>query len=234
MGNTSALCGSAKCLGRSVPRWMNGFGLWPDFWTGRRWRCCAASSISRARPATRSFSATRTSALVGLTDRSRRPYRHANQLPVQVENCNRPAQARATRAGARPRSGRSCVGYMTTCKPRRSALCTRCSIATAWSAVVGRRRYKAQGTRLSSPRLPNELWCADYKGEFMLADRRYCYPLTISDFASRYLISCEALRPPRKPMPSSCSSALSRSLACLKRCAPITACRSPAPMRCSA
>ena len=26
-----------------------------------------------------------------------------------------------------------------------------------------------------------------------LADRRYCYPLTISDFASRYLLSCEAL-----------------------------------------
>jgi hypothetical protein len=46
---------------------------------------------------------------------------------------------------------------------------------------------------LSNPRVPNDLWCADYKGEFMLADRRYCYPLTISDFASRYLISCEAL-----------------------------------------
>jgi hypothetical protein len=27
----------------------------------------------------------------------------------------------------------------------------------------------------------------------MLADKRYCYPLTISDFASRYLITCEAL-----------------------------------------
>ena len=27
----------------------------------------------------------------------------------------------------------------------------------------------------------------------MLADRRYCYPLTITDFASRYLIACEAL-----------------------------------------
>jgi putative transposase len=37
------------------------------------------------------------------------------------------------------------------------------------------------------------MWCADYKGEFMLADRRYCYPLTITDFASRYLLSCEAL-----------------------------------------
>ena len=41
--------------------------------------------------------------------------------------------------------------------------------------------------------MPNDLWCADYKGEFMLADRRYCYPLTISDFATRYLFSCEAL-----------------------------------------
>ena len=40
---------------------------------------------------------------------------------------------------------------------------------------------------------PNDLWCADYKGEFMLADQRYCYPLTITDFASRYLLGCEAL-----------------------------------------
>jgi putative transposase len=39
----------------------------------------------------------------------------------------------------------------------------------------------------------NELWCADYKGEFMLADRRYCYPLTITDYASRYLLCCDAL-----------------------------------------
>jgi putative transposase len=56
-----------------------------------------------------------------------------------------------------------------------------------------KRRYQAQGTALSKPLLPNDLWCADYKGEFMLADKRYCYPLTISDFASRYLITCEAL-----------------------------------------
>ena len=56
-----------------------------------------------------------------------------------------------------------------------------------------RRRYKGEGTALSRPATPNELWCADYKGEFMLADRRYCYPLTITDFASRYLITCDAL-----------------------------------------
>jgi len=58
----------------------------------------------------------------------------------------------------------------------------------------GRRRHKATGTPLSTSDQPNDLWCADYKGEFMLADRRYCYPLTITDFASRYLFACEALQ----------------------------------------
>jgi putative transposase len=56
-----------------------------------------------------------------------------------------------------------------------------------------RRRARATGTALSRPSAPNALWCADYKGEFMLGDRRYCYPLTITDFASRYLLTCEAL-----------------------------------------
>src|SRR5262249_58634502 len=50
-----------------------------------------------------------------------------------------------------------------------------------------------QGTELSLPQVPNALWCADYKGEFMLGNQQYCYPLTISDFASRYLLACESL-----------------------------------------
>ena len=58
---------------------------------------------------------------------------------------------------------------------------------------AGRRRGRARGTTLSRPTEPNALWCADYKGEFMLGNRRYCYPLTITDFASRYLLTCEAL-----------------------------------------
>ena len=56
-----------------------------------------------------------------------------------------------------------------------------------------RRRARATGTELSRPTTPNALWCADYKGEFLLGNRRYCYPLTITDFASRYLLTCEAL-----------------------------------------
>ncbi len=37
----------------------------------------------------------------------------------------------------------------------------------------------------------NTLWCADYKGEFILGNREYCHPLTISDYRSRYLLACE-------------------------------------------
>lgn len=40
---------------------------------------------------------------------------------------------------------------------------------------------------------PNELMTADFKGEFKTIDGRYCYPLTIADQFSRYLIACEGL-----------------------------------------
>jgi putative transposase len=56
-----------------------------------------------------------------------------------------------------------------------------------------RRRHKAQGTPLSQAHAPNGLWCADYKGEFMLGNRQYCYPLTITDYRSRFLLACEGM-----------------------------------------
>ena len=56
-----------------------------------------------------------------------------------------------------------------------------------------KRRHRAQGTLLKEAHTPNGLWCADYKGEFMLGNRQYCYPLTITDYRSRYLLACEGL-----------------------------------------
>ncbi len=56
-----------------------------------------------------------------------------------------------------------------------------------------RRRYKARGTDLYDTQDVNGLWCADYKGEFKLGNRQYCYPLTITDYRSRYLLACEGL-----------------------------------------
>ena len=128
----------------------------------------------------------------GLTDRSRRPYRHARQLPFQIEKAIVQLKQEHPTWGA-PKSRE---------RLRRKHSEIQCPAISTVHAILDRhglvkrrrrRHYTAEGTALSRPSTPNDLWCADYKGEFMLADRRYCYPLTITDFASRYLISCEGL-----------------------------------------
>ena len=59
-------------------------------------------------------------------------------------------------------------------------------------------RHRARGTPLSEGAVPNELWCADFKGEFKLGNGQYCYPLTATDHASRFLLLCEALASTRE------------------------------------
>jgi transposase InsO family protein len=62
----------------------------------------------------------------------------------------------------------------------------------------GPARRRSQGTPLSLGQTPNELWCTDYKGEFLLGNHQYCYPLTVTDHASRFLLTCEALSSTRE------------------------------------
>jgi hypothetical protein len=66
------------------------------------------------------------------------------------------------------------------------------------NGLVKRARNRAQGTPLSAGTAPNALGCADFKGEFKLGNGRYCYPLTVSDHASRYLLLCEACESTRE------------------------------------
>jgi transposase InsO family protein len=40
---------------------------------------------------------------------------------------------------------------------------------------------------------PNDLWTADFKGQFRTGDGQYCYPLTLADQHTRYLLACRAL-----------------------------------------
>lgn len=58
-----------------------------------------------------------------------------------------------------------------------------------------KRRRKSSGVRqpVMKADAPNEVWCADFKGEFRVGDGQYCYPLTITDGFSRFLLECRAL-----------------------------------------
>src|SRR5437762_9524357 len=131
--------------------------------------------------------------LEGLTDRSRRPYRHANQLPIQIETLIVQSKQERPHWGAPKIRERLARRYPDVHTP---AISTVHAVLDRHGLVKSRkrRRHKASGTPLSMSDQPNDLWCADYKGEFMLADRRYCYPLTLPDYASRYLIACDALQ----------------------------------------
>jgi len=152
---------------------------------------CREFDISR-KTGYKIFQRYKDSGLEGLTDRSRRPYRHANRLPFQIEKLIVQLKREHPSWGAPKIREKLRRRHSGICLPAVSTVHT---VLDRHGLVSrGRRaRYKAEGTALQTPTVPNDLWCADFKGEFMLADRRYCYPLTITDAASRYLLCCEAL-----------------------------------------
>jgi transposase InsO family protein len=56
-----------------------------------------------------------------------------------------------------------------------------------------RQRHQPTPTTLREATGPNEVWCIDYKGQFRLGDGSYCYPLTVTDQFSRYILGCEGM-----------------------------------------
>src|ERR1700754_3286310 len=56
-----------------------------------------------------------------------------------------------------------------------------------------RKNYPRPVTALSTASSPNEVWATDFKGQFRLGNRSYCYPLTATDLATRYLLACDGL-----------------------------------------
>lgn len=138
--------------------------------------------------------------LEALSDRSRRPVHFANQLPAQIESLIVSLKNNKPHWGARK------IREMLV---RRLAGDVRVPARSTIHAVLdrhglvkrmGRPRRRATGTPLSAGAAPNELWCADFKGEFKLGNGRYCYPLTVTDHASRFLLVCEALESTREDL----------------------------------
>ena len=137
--------------------------------------------------------------LDALYDRSRRPYRHANRLPFQVERTIINIKREHVSWGA-PKIRDKILRAYPMIKP--PAVSTIHAVLDRNGLVKRRkrRRYKAEGTTLQAAHVPNGLWCVDYKGEFMLGNKQYCYPLTITDYQSRYLLTCEGLESTRSDL----------------------------------
>src|ERR1700745_4280227 len=153
---------------------------------------CRAFGISR-KTGYKIFERYEEHGLEALTDRSRRPVRNPHQLPRQLESLIVAAKRDKPHWGARK---------LRELLVRRLDGDIRVPAKSTIHAVLDRHglvkrgggpRHRARGTPLSRGTSPNDLWCADFKGEFKLGNGRYCFPLTVSDHASRCLLLCEAL-----------------------------------------
>jgi len=74
------------------------------------------------------------------------------------------------------------------------ALSTVAHILDRQGLVKAKRRHRRAhpGCLKNVATAPNDIWAADYKGQFRLKNGQYCFPLTVSDLYSRYLLGCEA------------------------------------------
>jgi putative transposase len=152
---------------------------------------CAEFGISR-KTGYKIFDRYKDCGVQAFTDRSRRAYRQANRLPAPIEATIVRLKREYPGWGApkiREKLRQQVTGLQL------PAISTVHAVLDRHGLVKRRRRrhHASAATFLSQPTEPNALWCADYKGEFRLGNRQYCYPLTITDFASRYLLACEAL-----------------------------------------
>ena len=172
--------------------------------------------------------------LEALSDRSRRPVRYANQLPQQIESLI------VRLKGEKPHWGARKIRELLV---RRLAGDVRVPAKSTIHAVLDRHGLvkrmrpaappRAAARRCPQGAAPNDLWCADFKGEFKLGNGRYCYPLTVTDHASRFLLLCEALESTREDPAFTAFERLFLERGLPPPSAPTTACPSPAPMPCS-
>ena len=130
----------------------------------------------------------------GLGERSRAPHRRPGQVAEEVAERLLAERASHPTWGPRKLVARLQQVEPTTAWPAASTVGALLSRA----GLTVRRRTRARATTSGGSPLgvcldANAVWCADFKGQFATGDGQLCYPLTISDGASRYLLRCQGL-----------------------------------------
>jgi transposase InsO family protein len=129
----------------------------------------------------------------GLEDRSRKPYSAPNRTPQHI------VQALLEVRSHHPSWGAGKLLAFVQRRHRGWDLPAR-STANEILKREGLLKPKPRRRRIGHPGepttrivAPNDCWCADFKGQFKTMDGIYCYPLTVTDGHSRYLLACQGL-----------------------------------------
>lgn len=126
----------------------------------------------------------------GLSDRSRAPHTYPHKLLTAMTDLL------CTTREAHPfRGARKLLAVLQAQYPRTHEWPAASTVADllARRGLVQRRRSRRPsshpGVVAAVADAPNDLWTADFKGQFRTGDHLYCYPLTIADLASRFLLT---------------------------------------------
>jgi putative transposase len=132
----------------------------------------------------------------GLQERSSAPVSHPNAIRSEMRD--RLLEVRRAHSDWGPQK---VLDYLTPRHPGMEwpAVSTVAQFFMREGLVKARQRQRRSvpfGAPFTIATAPNELWSADFKGQFRMHDARLCYPLTMSDGFSRYLLCCRGLRRP--------------------------------------
>ena len=148
-----------------------------------------------------------------LADRSRAPHHCPHRVSPELVALLCAAREKHPEWGPR-----ILLGWL---KPRHPEIAEWPAVSTAGdvlrrAGLVPRQRRRRERApqpahRPSRTSAPNDLWTADFKGHFRTGDGAYCYPLTIADLHSRFLLACHGLAAPRSPGVRDCFTRLFRA-----------------------
>lgn len=132
--------------------------------------------------------------VTGLQDQSRRPDHSPQATDPELIEALLAQRRRHPRWGATKLLAIAARREPEADWPSRATVCTHLK-ANGFVHASGRRRAAAPGRPAPLPAITaaNEVWTTDFKGEFRTGDGVYCYPLTLRDGFSRFVLRCDGL-----------------------------------------
>jgi len=129
----------------------------------------------------------------GLEERSRKPHRSPNATAEEIVAGILDARHRHPSWGGKKLLTLVHKRHPNWDLPHRSTVCDILSRHGMVAKKRSRRRIGHPGKPTTAILAPNDVWSADYKGQFRTGNGIYCYPLTVTDGYSRYLLGCQGL-----------------------------------------
>lgn len=130
----------------------------------------------------------------GLCDRSRRPHHSPHATATELKDALLALRRRHPCWGAKKLLAVAARRDPDAAWPSRSTVCT---WLTQQGLVMSRRRRRRSRHAPAAPLAPitavNQVWTTDFKGEFRTGDGVSCYPLTLRDGFSRFVLRCDGL-----------------------------------------